>query len=344
MFRPSAQLRATIQRTAPPLLIMLSVAIIVLGKADQTMFASLRTTLTDDAAPVLVALSRPLGAAATLVDRARGIVTMYQDNLRLEQENKRLLQWQQVALKLSADNRELRRLLKVVPKAAVSYVTARVIANSGGSYVRTVMINAGTDQGVARGQAAITDRGLVGRLTEVGRRAGRVLLITDLNSRIPVVVEGSHANAVLAGDNSERPRLLYASAADGIKVGDRIVTSGIGGVFPPDLPVGVVAALDGNGPRVDPYVELSQLGLCSDRRLWPVGSLAGAGRDGARPAQQAGGCQRSTRALSRWHSRFPASLRCRGSIAASPGCCRSRPRCSRRSSRSCRCASRATRR
>ena len=257
--RPSAPLRATIQRTMPPLLIVLSAAIIVLGKADQAVFDSFRTTLTDDAAPALDALSRPLGAAATLFDRARGIVTMYQDNLRLAQENERLLQWQQTALKLTADNTELRRLLKVVPETSVSYVTVRVIANSGGGYVRAVMVNAGADQGLARGQAAITGSGLVGRLTEVGGRAGRVLLITDLNSRIPVVIERSHTNAVMAGDNSERPRLLYANAADAIKTGDRVVTSGEGGVFPPSLPVGVVAALEASGPRVEPYVELSQL-------------------------------------------------------------------------------------
>src|SRR5712692_9400554 len=154
--RPSAPLRATIQRTMPPLLIVLSAAIIVLGKADQAVFDSFRTTLTDDAAPALDVLSRPLGAAATLFYRARGIVTMYQDNLRLTQENERLMQWQQVALKLSADNRELRGLLRTVPEAAVSYVTARVIANSGGGYMRTVMVNAGSEQGLARGQAAIT--------------------------------------------------------------------------------------------------------------------------------------------------------------------------------------------
>jgi rod shape-determining protein MreC len=260
MIRPSAQLRATIQRTAPPLLILLSAAVIVLGKADQAAFDSLRTTLTDDVAPALDVLSRPLAAATSVYDRARGLVMMYQDNLRLEQENKRLLQWQQIALKLSADNRELRGLLKVVPDGALSYVTARVIADSGGGYVRAVMINAGTDQGLARGQAAITDRGLVGRLTEVGNRAARILLITDLNSRIPVIVERSHAKAVLAGDNSERPRLLYTNASEPIKIGDRIVTSGEGGVFPPGLPVGVVAALEGGPPRVEPYVELSQLG------------------------------------------------------------------------------------
>ena len=95
MIRPSAQLRATIQRTTPPLLILLSAAIIILGKADQSMFESLRTKLTDDAAPALDVMSRPFGAAASLVDRVRGIVTMYQDNVRLSNENERLLQWQQ---------------------------------------------------------------------------------------------------------------------------------------------------------------------------------------------------------------------------------------------------------
>jgi rod shape-determining protein MreC len=259
VIRPSAQLRATIRRTTPPLLILLSAAIILLGKADQAAFDSLRTALTDDLAPTLDLLSRPLAAAATAVDRVRGLVMMYQDNRRLELENRRLLQWQQLALKLSADNRVLRGLLKVVPDHAVSYVTARVIADSGGGYVRAVMVNAGTDQGLARGQAAITDLGLVGRLTEVGSRAARILLITDLNSRIPVIVERTHAKAVLAGDNSERPRLIYASSSEAIKIGDRIVTSGEGGLFPPGLPVGVVASLESGPPRVEPYVGLSQL-------------------------------------------------------------------------------------
>src|SRR5205807_3200695 len=108
-------------------------------------------------------------------------------------------------------------------------------------------------------QAAVSDEGLVGRLTEVGSRASRVLLITDLNSRIPVVIESSHANAVLAGDNSERPRLAYVAEPDTVKIGDRILTSGEGGVFPPGVPVGMVAALDPGGARVEPSAELSPL-------------------------------------------------------------------------------------
>ncbi|MBV8776414.1 MAG: rod shape-determining protein MreC [Alphaproteobacteria bacterium] len=260
MIRLSPQMRTAIQRTTLPVLVLLSGAIVVLGKADQLVFDSLRIAVSDAVAPVLDAAAQPLNAVGAVVDHAKMAVATYRENVRLEAENQRLLQWQQTALNLAADNKQLRGLLKAVPENALSYVTARVVANSGGAFVRMILINAGTDDHVSRGQAVMTGEGLVGRLTEVGERAARVLLITDLNSRIPVTVERSHAAAVLAGDNSERPRLLYLSAGDGAKAGDRIVTSGEGGVFPPGLPVGVVASIDGAGARVEPYVELSQLG------------------------------------------------------------------------------------
>jgi rod shape-determining protein MreC len=287
MIRLSPQVRAGIQRSTLPALILLSGAMLVAGKTDQTMFDTLRTGLSDAAAPVLDVLSRPLGAAEAAVDRVRGLVAVYQENRRLEEDNQRLLQWQQVAIKLNAENRQLQGLLKVVPDRAVSYVTARVIANSGGAYVRTVMVNAGGDGGLARGQAAITGDGLVGRLTEVGSRAARVLLITDLNSRIPVKLEGSHTSAVLAGDNSERPRLLYVGTPEAVKIGDRVVTSGEGGVFPPDLPVGMVSAVGPSGPRVEPYVELSQIGYLMVVDYGLSGALPQPVAPAARPSRRA---------------------------------------------------------
>lgn len=256
----SPQARSAIQRTLLPILVLLSAAIVVLGKADQLLFDSTRTAVSDVMAPILEAFSRPVSAVGNAVNKVHMFVDTYQENARLESDNARLLQWQQAALNLAADNQKLRALLKAVPENSVSYVTARVIANSGGAYMRTVLVNAGTEDSVARGQAAITGEGLVGRLTEVGNRAARVLLITDLNSRIPVTIESSHVNAVLAGDNSDRPRLLYLPAPDAVKVGDRVVTAGEGGIFPPGLPVGVVSAIDAGGPRIEPYVELSQVG------------------------------------------------------------------------------------
>jgi len=259
VIRLSPTRRASVQRALFPFLVVLSVVMIILGKADQVMFESLRTAVADTLAPTLDVVSRPLAAIGGLADGVRGFLTVYQDNNRLRAENERLLHWQQTALSLASENARLRGLSKLAPEPATSYRTARVIANSAGAYVRSLMVNAGSENGVTRGQAAVTGEGLVGRVLEVGSRAARVLLITDLNSRIPVIVEGLRQQAILAGDNSERPSLRFLGAVAAVKMGDRIVTSGQGGVFPPGLPVGVVAALDGELPRVEPYAELSRI-------------------------------------------------------------------------------------
>jgi rod shape-determining protein MreC len=277
--------RAAMQRAVVPFLILLSATLIILGKADQVILESLRVSLTDTVSPTLDVLSRPLAALGHLTDRAREFLSVYQDNQRLAVENERLLNWQQAALKLVSENARLRELLRLTPEPATTFITARVIANSGGAYARSLMVRAGSENGVERGQAAVTGEGLVGRVSEVGTRAARVLLVTDLNSRVPVIVEGAQQRALLTGDNSERPCLRYLDAAAAIKVGDRVVTSGQGGIFPPGLPVGVVASLDGETPHVEPYAELSQVeylrivdyGL-ADGLPKPVPSVASSGR------------------------------------------------------------------
>lgn len=251
--------RAALHRVILPLLLLLSVIVMIVGKVDRVVLEPFRTSAMDAAAPVLELLSRPTTSLDAALDRARGFVGAYREIARLTQENERLLGWQQAALKLAADNAQLRELLRVAPEPSVSYVTARVIASSGGAFVRSIMVDAGHENGVARGQAAITGDGLIGRVSEVGTRAARILLITDLNSRVPVVIEGSRQRAVLAGDNSERPSLHYLEAGVAVRIGDRVVTSGQGGIFPPGLAVGVVAALNGELPRVEPYARLSQV-------------------------------------------------------------------------------------
>jgi rod shape-determining protein MreC len=259
VIRLSPSRRVALQRATLPLLVVLSATMIVLGKADQVMFESLRVSLTEAAAPVLDLASRPLAVIEDLATRARGVVAVYRDNAHLAEENDRLLKWRQAALALSSENSKLRGLLKLAPEPSASFVTARVIANSGGAFARSLMVHAGSDNGVARGQAAITGEGLVGRVAEVGSRAARVLLVTDLNSRVPVIIEGPRLRALLTGDNSDRPALRYLDTFSGIKIGDRVITSGEGGVFPPGLPVGVIASIDGDAPRVEPFVELSQV-------------------------------------------------------------------------------------
>jgi rod shape-determining protein MreC len=108
---------------------------------------------------------------------------------------------------------------------------------------------------VRKNQPAITGDGLIGRVTEVGERSARVLLLTDLNSRVPIYVERTRARAVMVGNNSDQMLLNYLLPGADIVVGDRIVTSGQGGIFPPGLPVGVVTANNNGTIRVQPFVD-----------------------------------------------------------------------------------------
>lgn len=257
--RLTAPLRAAAQRMAVPLLIFISVLFIVLGKADILLFERLRVIVADAAAPVLQAVGQPIATAAQGVHSIEAMFSLFSENQRLREENGRLLEWQEVARRLAAENRNLRGLMKFSPEGSLHYVSALVIANSGGAFARNVLVNAGGRDGVTRGQAAVTGEGLVGRVAEVGEGAARILLITDLNSRIPVVLETSRERAVMAGDNSDQPRLLYLPANFKVTAGERIVTGGAGGVFPPGLPVGVVGSADGPALRVEPFAELSRL-------------------------------------------------------------------------------------
>ena len=247
------------QRVVVPFLVLLSMMFIVLGKADVLLFDRLRVLIADAAAPLLQAVAQPVATAAAGVRHVEGLFDLYRENERLREENARLLQWQDVARRLEAENAGLRDLTKYTPEGAARYISAQVIANSGGAFARSVLVSVGGRDGVTRGQAAVTGEGLVGRISEVGNRAARILLLTDLNSHIPVMLEGSRERAVMAGDNSDQPRLLYLPANVSVKVGERIITDGSGGVFPPGVPVGVIASIDGGIVRVEPYAELSRL-------------------------------------------------------------------------------------
>lgn len=231
----------------------------MLGKVDATLVDTVRARVTDAFAPILDAFSRPAATAAQVIEAVVDIQNVYEENQRLRVENARLLQWRQAALRLESENGSLRGLLHYTPEPAVSYITARVIAAPGGSFVRTLVVTAGSRDGVRKGQAAVAGAGMVGRVVEVGEWSARVLLITDLNARIPVSLEGSRQRAVLAGDNSDQPRLLYLPPEAPVGLGERVVTSGHGGLFPPGIPIGVVASAGERGVKVQPLADLSRI-------------------------------------------------------------------------------------
>jgi rod shape-determining protein MreC len=259
ILRIAAPLKSLLQRFAYLGLIVLAFSMMLLGKIDAVLVDRVRAEVTNAVAPVLGALSRPAQTIAEGIENIRSLSQIRTKNIRLREENLRLLQWQSTARKLHADNSALRALLSAAPEGGAKFVTARVIAGSGGAFANTLVINAGSLGGIKNGQAVLTDRGFVGRIAQVSSRSSRVILLTDFNSRVPVLIESSRGRAILVGGNTRRPRLIHVAPGARITPSDRIVTSGHGGAFPPGLPIGVVAAVSDGGVTVQLFADYGRL-------------------------------------------------------------------------------------
>jgi len=252
--RIAAPVKSAAQRFAYLLLILGAIGVLVIGRVDVASMEQLRAHITDAVTPILDVVSRPVDAMNAAIAKGRKIYAVHDENLRLKAERDRLLHWQAAARKLEAENRTLRGLLNFSAGTEASFIAARVVADAGGAFAHSLILNAGERAGVRKGQAAVTGDGLIGRVSGVGSRSSRLLLITDLNSRIPVVVDTTRTRAVLAGTNADRPRLIHLPTGAVVAKGDRVVTSGHGGAFPQGLPVGVVSSVNDGIIEVQPYV------------------------------------------------------------------------------------------
>ena len=257
--RLAVPVRILVQRFAFVLLIAAAFGLMILGKADALLVDRLRFAIIDAGAPVLEVLSHPVAALRAGIDEVNQVIYLRAENQRLLREVEHLSNWQTVARHLERENAVYRSLLKTRAGPQVSFVSARVIGDSTGPFVRTLLLNAGARDGIASGQAVVSAEGLVGRIAEAGARSSRVLLVTDLNSRIPVVIEATRHRAVLAGDNSNTPRLTFLAAGAQVKAGDRVITSGHGGLLPPGLPIGIIGASAAGATAVQLLVDWHRL-------------------------------------------------------------------------------------
>jgi rod shape-determining protein MreC len=178
----------------------------------------------------------------------------------LERENQELQAWRQLAERLAERNARYEALLRMPADAfgegadIENSIAAQLVLDSGGPFTRTLVANAGHDHGVRVGYIAVNENGLIGRVVGVGARSSRILMLDDFNSRIPVMGEASRVRAVLAGQATrppdlytspfqmQAPRLDFIVGVQSLREGERIITSGDGGLYPRGIPVGVARA------------------------------------------------------------------------------------------------------
>lgn len=182
----------------------------------------------------------PVARFSQMVGDFRSYANIYERNQELRRELQRLKGWREAALQLEQKNAQLLVLNKVKLSPKLTYVTGMVLTDSGSPFRQSALINVGRRDGVRDGWATMDGLGLVGRISGVGQSISRVILLTDTSSRIPVTIQPSGQNAIMVGTNTPYPVIKFLQNPEQVHPGDRVVSSGDGKVFPPDLLVGQV--------------------------------------------------------------------------------------------------------
>ncbi len=253
------KLKSKLQRFALLALVMLAFGLMLLGKADTYLVEKGRILFNDIATPVLALLSKPAESVSAFVQNIRELASIRRENTMLREENERLTLTKLEVERLRKENTYLTELLKFVPPPDAVSISSRVIADTGNSFAQSLIAFVGQKQEIEKGNVVLTGDGLVGRIASVGVNAARILLITDINSRVPVKVEPVDVPAILSGDNTEYPQLVSLPNNVQVSVGDRVVTSGMAGVYPAGLPVGVITSVADGVIKVRPFINRNRL-------------------------------------------------------------------------------------
>ena len=240
-------------------LILITFTIMLIGKADTFIVNRISSAFTDLFRPVITIMGVPANAISQFMKNIEELAAIRDQNTRLKQDNKTLMRWFSLASQLEAENQQLKKLLNVIDEPEAEEITARVVADTGGAFAQSIIITGGNKDGIQKGQAVVNEIGLVGRITQVGNSSSRVLLINDINSRIPVRVGDAGYNAILSGNNSLRPRIIYLGLKRSVSLGDKVITSGDAGAFPPGLPIGKVVSIDKKNILVETFASRDKL-------------------------------------------------------------------------------------
>ncbi len=234
-----------IRRLLVGVLILALMGLFLIWRIDSPRVERFRAAAIDKIVPSFDWAMAPITGIANLISDFQSYQQLSEQNQDLRRELQQMKAWKEAALQLEQENAKLLGLNNVSLDPQLTYVTGVVITDSGSPFRQSVLINVGSRDGIIDGWPTMDGIGLVGRIAGVGQETSRVMLLTDTSSRIPVTIQPSGQRAILAGDNTLTPPLEFLEDTSLIRPGDRVVSSGDGGVFPADLLVGQVA-LDNN--------------------------------------------------------------------------------------------------
>ena len=254
------------------------VGLFLVWRIDSPRVERLRSEVVDAVVPGSDWLLAPVAALAGIAEDARSYARIHEQNQELRRELQRMEAWKEAALQLEQQNARLLDLNNVRLDPKHTWITGRVLADSGSPFRQSVLLNVGARDGVGDGWATMDGIGVVGRISGTGERSARVILLTDPASRMPVQIQPSGRAAILQGDNTTAPLIDFLENPDLIRPGDRIVSSGDGGVFPAGLLVGQVARGPDGALRARLAADHERLSFLRVLRARPMEAISDPGR------------------------------------------------------------------
>ena len=271
------------------LLVMILFAVFLFWRIDSPRVERFRAAVVDAVVPNMDWAMAPVTGIANMASNFQSYTRIYEQNQDLRRELQQMRAWREAALQLEQENAKLLDLNNVQIDPNLTYITGVVMADSGSPFRQSVLLNVGAGDGILDGWPAMDGIGLVGRISGVGENSARVLLLTDTSSRVPIVIQPSGQRAILIGDNTIYPLVDFLENADVVRAGDRVVSSGDGGLFPADMLIGQVALGNDRRLRVRLAADYERLEFLRVLRARPnetisePGALIGSAEPGESP-------------------------------------------------------------
>ena len=225
-------------------------AIFIVWRIDSPRVERFRAQVVDQVVPNMDWALVPVTAFINLIRDFQSYQQLAEQNQELRSELRQMQAWKEAALQLEQENARLLDLNNVRLDPRLTFVTGVVMADSGTPFRQSVLINVGNRDGIMDGWAAMDGIGLVGRISGTGETTSRVILLTDAASAVPATIQPSGQSALIKGDNTAAPLIDFLENDDLVRPGDRVISSGDGGVFPAGLLIGQVAAAPSGRLRV----------------------------------------------------------------------------------------------
>ena len=240
--------------------IIFSFILIFIGKPDNAIINKTSGMVIQFMSPIISIISYPIYKVGTFIEDVKKFNKVDKENTKLKEEISKLTEEINYYKQLDSENIELRKLTNFVGDNSIYALSTKVIGTSGSGLSHSFILDAGAKDGVEKYHGVLVDGYLVGQIISVGRNYSRMLLITDASLKIPVQIERTGTRAFLQGNNTKYPKIIHFENQAPLQIGDRVITSGMGGNLPYAIPIGIVGSIsEEEGIILQPYVDSSHI-------------------------------------------------------------------------------------